>query len=145
MNRQSAVARYRASERSAPAVDHTFSVDFFEPYPRDTPYAFGARMRTIGYTYEQAVAVYEDSGRRTAGAEFQEGFHNSQPALHFVGFKGDEYTSAKRCFGEPDFFHRKNDVRFACGGELALGDTVVYANGSEKATYLFAVDDSAVM
>lgn len=63
---------------------------------------------------------------------------------HFVGFKGDEYTSAVRVFGKPDFFHRKNDVRLVFGGELAPWDIVVYANGAEKSVLLTAVDDSNI-
>lgn len=27
------------------------------------------------------------------------------PALHFVSFHGDEYVSAVRIWGKPDFFH----------------------------------------
>jgi hypothetical protein len=68
----------------------------------------------------------------------------SPPALHFVGFKGDEYTSAVRAFGRPDFIHRKNDVRLVFGGELGPHDRIVYANGSEKAVLLSAVDDSNI-
>lgn len=66
------------------------------------------------------------------------------PALHFVGFRGDEYIAALRTFGRPDFIHRKNDLRLVFGGELAPNDVVVYANGSEKAVNLFAVDDSNI-
>lgn len=67
-----------------------------------------------------------------------------QPALHFVGFKGDEFTMAKKVFGEPDFIHRWNDGR--CRSMVMPEDTVVYANGSEapnKSPYSF--DDSEVM
>ncbi len=66
------------------------------------------------------------------------------PAVHFVGFKGDEYTAAVRIFGPPDFIHRKHDLRFVFGGELHPADTVVFANGSENAVFLRAVDDSNI-
>lgn len=64
-------------------------------------------------------------------------------ALHFVGFKGDEYTRAVRLFGKPDFIHRYNDARFRHGGELAPHDMVVYANGSEADPRPAAFDDSS--
>jgi hypothetical protein len=65
-------------------------------------------------------------------------------AVHFVGFKGDEYTSTARIFGRPDFIHRKHDLRFVFGGELHPADTVVFANGSENAVFLGSVDDSNI-
>lgn len=71
-------------------------------------------------------------------------FFGSRRCVHFVGFKGDEFTSAVRVFGRPDFIHRKNDVRLVFGGELAPHDVVVYANGSENAVMLSAVDDSNI-
>jgi hypothetical protein len=66
------------------------------------------------------------------------------PAVHFVGFKGDEYISAVRVFGRPDFIHRNHDIRLVRGGELHPVDTVVFANGSEKAMKLDATDDSNI-
>ena len=65
-------------------------------------------------------------------------------AIHFVGFKGDEYTAAVRIFGRPDFIHRNHDIRLVRGGELAPWDIVVFANGSEKAVKLNATDDSNI-
>lgn len=49
-------------------------------------------------------------------------------AVHFVGFRGDEYTSAVRAFGPPDFIHRGWDLR--ARREIADGDTIVFATGS---------------
>ena len=51
------------------------------------------------------------------------------PAIHFVGFRKDEYVSAVRVFGQPDFIHRTNDARMR--REVHDDDTVVYANGCE--------------
>jgi hypothetical protein len=48
-------------------------------------------------------------------------------ALHFVGFRGDEYTRACRVFGSPDFIHLGWDRR--AQREIADGDTVVFARG----------------
>ncbi|WP_374832980.1 hypothetical protein [Paenochrobactrum pullorum] len=47
--------------------------------------------------------------------------------IHFVGFRGDEYLSAVRVFGEPDFIHRGWDLR--AQREIAGGDLVVFASG----------------
>ena len=66
-----------------------------------------------------------------------------KPALHFVGFRGDEFASALRVFGPPDFIHRNNDPRLP--GDVAPGDRVVFANGSEDRPHLkFSFNDSEV-
>ena len=31
--------------------------------------------------------------------------------IHFVGFRGDEYISAVKVFGKPDYYHRVFDGR----------------------------------
>jgi len=49
-------------------------------------------------------------------------------ALHFVGFKGDEYVRAIRVFGQPDFIHPGYDLRAL--REICPGDKVVFATGS---------------
>lgn len=77
-------------------------------------------------------------------AEFLSAYYGSPPCVHFVGFKGDEYTRAVRVFGRPDFIHRKNDIRLQRGGELHPSDIIVYANGCERAVMLDAVDDSNI-
>jgi len=51
----------------------------------------------------------------------------SPACLHFVGFRGDEYVSAKRVFGAPDFFHIGWDLR--AQREIAPGDMIVFAKG----------------
>jgi len=62
-------------------------------------------------------------------------------ALHFVGFKGDEYTRAVMVFGLPDFIHRGWDMR--ARREIAEGDIVVFANGTGEAPPCkFSFDDS---
>ena len=61
-------------------------------------------------------------------------------ALHFVGFRGDEYFRAQRCFGVPDFIHRHNDPRM--WGDVAPGDTVIFANGAEDKYTEFSFNDS---
>lgn len=48
-----------------------------------------------------------------------------EPALHFVGFRGDEYISACRVFGKPDFYHYVWDQR--AQREITDNDIVVFA------------------
>ena len=50
-------------------------------------------------------------------------------AVHFVGFRGEEYWSAVRVWGKPGFIHMGNDSRMR--REMADGDIVIYANGCE--------------
>lgn len=47
--------------------------------------------------------------------------------VHFVGFRGDEIHSARRVWGEADFYHRTWDTR--ARREIAPGDVVVHAKG----------------
>ncbi len=49
-------------------------------------------------------------------------------ALHFIGFRGDEYARAIRVFGKPDFIHIGWD-RWA-RLEVVAGDMAVFANGT---------------
>ena len=52
-------------------------------------------------------------------------------SVHFVGFRGEEYWSAVRVFGKPDFVHLVHDRRMQ--GDLAEDDVVVFGpNGSSK-------------
>lgn len=64
-------------------------------------------------------------------------------SVHFVGFRGDEYLSAVRVWGEPDFFHRVWDVR--ASHEVVEGDLVVFARFKDiQDPRSQAFDDSAV-
>ncbi|WP_242415243.1 hypothetical protein [Sphingomonas panni] len=49
-------------------------------------------------------------------------------ALHFIGFRGDEYPRAVRVFGIPDFIHIGWD-RWA-RQEVMPGDTAIFAKGT---------------
>ena len=52
-------------------------------------------------------------------------------AVHFVGFRSDEFWSAVKVWGYPDFVHMWRDRRME--GDLAPGDVVVYGpKGSDK-------------
>lgn len=52
------------------------------------------------------------------------------PAVHFVGFRGDEYLSAVRVWGRPGFIHFNNDPRMR-REVCPAADTIIYANGAE--------------
>jgi hypothetical protein len=47
--------------------------------------------------------------------------------VHFVAFRGEEYWSAVKVWGPPDFIHRGWDLR--ARREIADGDTIVLAQG----------------
>ena len=47
--------------------------------------------------------------------------------VHFVGFRGDEFWSAQKVFGPPDFIHRGWDLR--AQREIGENDIVVFAKG----------------
>ena len=116
----------------------------FLPYA--TSFEYGRAMRDSGMTFDELSALHDRSDLPVKDrAAFATGFFGTPPALHFVGFRGDEFTRAVRCFGRPDFVHRHMDARFLHGGELAPHDTVVFANGAESKFVEFTFDDSAVM
>lgn len=63
---------------------------------------------------------------------------DSRPALHFVGFRGDEYHSAVRILGPPDFIHIGWDVW--AKQAVVSGDVAVFARGTfddEPSRYSF--------
>lgn len=63
--------------------------------------------------------------------------------VHFIGFRGDEYLSAVRIFGRPHFIHCYWDYRAI--GDIAPGDTVVFAAGTENdPPRFYAFNDSEV-
>lgn len=68
-------------------------------------------------------------------------------AVHFVGFRGDEFHSAVRVWGKPDFYHRFWDFRAAC--EVNQNDVVVFAREKDwnniSTPKSQAFDDSAAM
>jgi len=50
-----------------------------------------------------------------------------RPCVHFVGFRGEEYWSAVKVWGVPDFYHLGWDRRTR--REIADGDIVIFARG----------------
>ena len=49
--------------------------------------------------------------------------------IHFIGFRGEEYWSAVKVWGKPDFYHRGFDLRM--WRDIADGDKLIFANGWE--------------
>jgi len=68
-------------------------------------------------------------------------------AVHFVGFRGNEYVNAVRVFGKPDFVHRSWDIR--AQQEVDQNDRVIFARTRDleriQTPKSQAFDDSAVM
>ena len=62
--------------------------------------------------------------------------------IHFIGFRGDEYNSAVKVWGVPDFYHFTHDGR--CREEIDENDTVIFANGYENKFTSIAYNDSIV-
>lgn len=58
-----------------------------------------------------------------------------KPAVHFVWFRGDEYLSARRVWGEPDFIHMRWDLRARREIDFEV-DTVVFARGAEDQAFV---------
>jgi len=52
-------------------------------------------------------------------------------ALHYVGFRDDRVWSARKIWGEPDFYHRNWDYR-AWQESRVPGDVAVFATGTER-------------
>jgi hypothetical protein len=63
-----------------------------------------------------------------------------QRTIHFVGFRGEEFHSAVRAFGQPDFVHVHWDARAM--QEVVPGDRVVFANAKAMRIVPWAFDDS---
>jgi hypothetical protein len=64
-----------------------------------------------------------------------------QRTVHFVGFRGEEFHSAVRAFGPPDFVHVHWDARAV--QEVAPGDRVVFTNAAMAHGFIpWTFDDS---
>jgi hypothetical protein len=53
----------------------------------------------------------------------------SRRCIHFIGFRGEEYWSAVKVWGAPDYFHMGWDRRAA--REIRDGDVLIFATGSD--------------
>ncbi len=71
-------------------------------------------------------------------APIDEMFHG--PSMtHFVGFRGEEYHSAVRAFGLPDFVHKTYDIRAL--QDIAPHDRVIFAKEYSRPSQ-YSYDDS---
>jgi hypothetical protein len=61
-------------------------------------------------------------------------------AVHFVGFRGEELHSARRVWGNPDFYHRVWDRRAI--QDIAPCDIVVFAKYDPESPSEYSFDDS---
>jgi hypothetical protein len=69
---------------------------------------------------------------------------NYRPALHFICFTGEEYHSAVRIWGRPNFIHRLSDAN--AKREIAPGDLAIFARGTDEDLLApLSFNDSAVM
>lgn len=68
------------------------------------------------------------------------GVESHDPCVHFVGFRGEEYWSAVRVWGLPDFYHRVWDRR--AQREVAEYDVCVFAKYDPDHPSPFNYDDS---
>lgn len=55
-------------------------------------------------------------------------------ALHFIGFRKDEYNSAVKIWGQPDFIHPVHDRRAYVEIDTDI-DTLVFANKAKPDQY----------
>lgn len=66
--------------------------------------------------------------RSPAGCGVSTQDNDRPPAIHYIGFRGDEYNAALRIFGPPDFVHLGWD-RWA-KQEVADRDVAIFARGT---------------
>ena len=67
-----------------------------------------------------------------------------RPALHFIRFRGEEYHSAVKIFGSPDFIHRHWDAR--ARDEIMPGDIAVFATATDlDAVAPYTFNDSVIL
>jgi len=51
--------------------------------------------------------------------------------VHYIGFRGDEFTRAQRLYGGPVMIHRVNDIRTQSEIDPDV-DLAIYANGERE-------------
>jgi hypothetical protein len=113
-----------------------------------TAFEFGQRCARNFADMDRPVTDFRwmfDNRDGTEGTweDFCEGFNGFRPCTHFVGFRGEEFWSAVRVWGRPDFTHRHWDRRVP--GDVAPGDTVVFARGTDQDPFVpFVFNDSDV-
>lgn len=121
MTRYSKIERYKRSLRDDPPREHLPAV-IYEPVGSR---ACGVDMSKHGWKFEDALWVFSKCGEVTKDPhEFTEGFYGTKSCLHFVGFRGEEYWSAVRIWGKPDYTWPQ--ATFQILGDCAPADTVIF-------------------
>lgn len=59
------------------------------------------------------------------------GAANKKVHMHFIGFRGEEYCSAVRVWGQPDFVHLIHDHRLY--GDVGPDDVLVFGPKADPA------------
>ena len=58
---------------------------------------------------------------------FKRKWRRIKPVTHFIGFRGEEYNSAIKIFGPPDYIHPRYDT--SAFAEINKSDLVIFAKG----------------
>lgn len=77
----------------------------------------------------QAIAAMAGASYEEIAADYRKANGHGRPCLHFIGFRGEEFWSAVKIWGRPDFIHRRWDQR--ARREIASGDVLIFATGTE--------------
>lgn len=72
-------------------------------------------------------SLKREGGIRARNCGHREEVEIKSVALHFIGFRGEEYWSAVRVWGRPSFIHRWLDLR--ARRDMHPDDVVVFAQG----------------
>lgn len=124
----------------------TFTVKAYDPENKTITLvpkkkATGDRRFTIHLhdaEFKESDHPRDKGGKFTSGSS---GEKAPKKAVHFIGFRGEEYNSAAKVYGKPDFIHVHNDVR--AKADIAPGDIVVYGPKADpNVTVPYAHDDS---
>jgi hypothetical protein len=93
-----------------------------------TEQEWGAFLRRCDFSWSDAVLLWRDDRCAEPGRDdldaFAQGFAGDRPRVHFVGFRGEEYWSAVRLWGKPDYTW--SHATFQILGDCAPYDTVVF-------------------
>jgi hypothetical protein len=97
---------------------------FSGPWPRFSQTAGSNTSSSSVRTFAQRSGDLHTRSYKSRTALFG---RRSPGHVHFVGFRGEEYWSAVKVWGRPDFIHQGWDLR--ARREIGEGDTIVFAVG----------------
>lgn len=114
--------RYNRMVKDDPPRETHSSEHAFNPWEGDSE-TFGRNCKALGFSIFQALSFFGDADSTGPLSDFLEGYHG-KPCVHFVGFRGEEYWSAVRIWGTPDYVWPAASFRIL--GECAAHDTVIF-------------------